>query len=267
MKHEQYVLMHDVEDVHWWYRVLRGLVLNALNVMVPRGKRVLDAGCGTGGMLRSLGEWETYGCDVSEEAVELCRSHHLSRITSCDLQAMPYPVGMFDAVLSLDVLYHSRVEERVALREMRRVLKPGGLLVVNVPAFECLSGMHDRAVDGARRYRKEALCELLHGQGFEVVEVYYWNAWLFLPLLLRRKISQDEHGDLGMPPRWLNVFLSAVGKLDARLCRRMRLPLGTSLFAIARRCSEPVVSSCGVQIHKPVALISTFVLIMSVGLS
>jgi hypothetical protein len=85
-----------------------------------------------------------------------------------------------------------------------------------------------------RRYRRGELNRLLRTHDFEIVEAHYWNVWLFLPLLLRRWISQSAEGDLAMPPRWLNALLAAGGKLDAALCRHTRLPLGTSLFVVAR---------------------------------
>ena len=234
MKTGQHQLMRQVEDEHWWYRVLRGQVVRALSRMVPKGRSLLDAGCGTGGMLSRLNAWQTHGCDIAAEAVEHCRARGLERVLVSSVHAMPYADECFEAVLSLDVLYHAQVDEHLALSEMRRVLKRGGLLILNVPAFDCLRGAHDAAVDGVRRYRRGELNRLLRTHDFEIVEAHYWNVWLFLPLLLRRWISQSAEGDLAMPPRWLNALLAAGGKLDAALCRHTRLPLGTSLFVVAR---------------------------------
>ena len=234
MKAGQYDLMRQVEDKHWWYRVLRGQVLRVLRSALPQGQSLLDAGCGTGGMLSLLNEWQTHGCDMAAEAVEQCRARGLERVLVSSVHAMPYADECFEAVLSLDVLYHARVDEHLALSEMRRVLKRGGLLILNVPAFDCLRGAHDVAVDGVRRYRLRGMKRLLRRHGFEIVEAHYWNAWLFLPLLLRRWFSQSAEGDLALPPKWLNALLSAGGKLDAALCRHTRLPLGSSLMIVAR---------------------------------
>ena len=236
MKAGQHQLMRQVEDEHWWYRVLRGRVVHALERQVRVGRSLLDAGCGTGGMLSLLNEWQTDGCDIEEEAVEHCRARGLERVLVSSVHAMPYADECFDAVLSLDVLYHAQVHEHLALSEMHRVLNRGGVLILNVPAFDCLRGAHDAAVDGVRRYRLRALKRLLRTHGFEIVEAHYWNAWLFLPLLLRRWCSQSADGDLAMPPRWLNALLAAGGKLDAALCRHTRMPFGTSLHVVARSC-------------------------------
>lgn len=236
MRPGQHALMREVEDAHWWYRVLRGQVMQVLEERVEAGGRVLDAGCGTGGMLSLLRGREWHGCDASAEAVEHCRARGLERVVVSNVHSMPYADASFDAVLSLDVLYHAQVEERAALAEMRRVLKPGGWLIVNVPAFDCLRGAHDQAVEGARRYRRRRLARLLRLEGFEIEEAHYWNAWLFLPLLLRRMISKNEAGDLTLPPRWLNSLLAQCGRLDAAFCRHTQLPFGSSLFVAARSC-------------------------------
>jgi SAM-dependent methyltransferase len=187
-------------------------------------------------MLSWLRGWEAHGCDIAAEAVEHCRVRGLERVLVSSVHAMPYADECFDAVLSLDVLYHAQVDEHLALAEMRRVLKRDGVLILNVPAFDCLRGAHDSAVDGVRRYRLRALKRLLRAHGFEIVEAHYWNAWLFLPLLVRRRFSPNAEGDLAMPPRWLNASLAAGGVLDAALCRRVRVPFGTSLFVVARSC-------------------------------
>lgn len=235
MKPGQHQLMREVEDAHWWYQVLRGLVVAALQRHAQSGRRLLDAGCGTGGMLAMLHAWETHGCDLAAEAVELCRERGLHQVLVSSVHEMPYEDGIFDTVLSLDVLYHARVDPVRALAEMRRVLAPGGLLIVNVPAFECLRGAHDHAVEGARRYRLRSLIRLLAAQGFDIIEAHYWNAWLFLPLWLRRHLSRAEAGDLALPPAWLNRVLASAGHADAALCRRLRIPFGSSAFLVARR--------------------------------
>jgi SAM-dependent methyltransferase len=227
--------MRGVEDAHWWYQVLHGLVADALRRHAQGGRHLLDAGCGTGGMLARLDAWETHGCDLSAEAVEFCRERGLRQVLVSSVHEMPYADGFIDVVLSLDVLYHARVDPVRALVEMRRVLAPHGLLVVNVPAFECLRGTHDDAVEGARRYRLRSLVRLLAAQGFDIVEAHYWNAWLFLPLWLRRLTSSAEAGDLSLPPAWLNQLLIRGGRIDAALCRRWRMPFGTSAFVVARR--------------------------------
>lgn len=235
--------MRSVEDGHWWYAVLRRQVVNACSRCLPDGARILDAGCGTGGMMEQLSQrWACVGIDISPRAVHYTLDRGLCAVQG-DVGALPFDNGSFDAVLCLDVIYHLAVDPHQALAEMRRVLKPGGLLILNVPAFSVLRGSHDQSVSGARRYKGCQVRALLTSHSFTEQMTHYWNAWLFVPLLLRRLSSRLAPGrqpsDLFPPPRWLNHLLSHAGHVDARACRALNLPLGTSFFAVATAPPDP----------------------------
>lgn len=242
MRASEYDLMRAVEDRHWWYAVLRGQVQHALAGRLPPSGRLLDAGCGTGGMLEFLQgkncDLNVAGVDAAEEAVKHCHQRGLSTVQLGSVEALPHADAAFDAVLSLDVLYHAGVTERRALAEMDRVLRPDGLLVLNLPAFEGLRGSHDVAVSGARRYGACQVRTLLEHSSFTVEIIHYWNAWLFLPLLAWRQLSRMKTvpgSDLKLMPRWMNSLLTGMGRVDAGLCRELRLPFGSSVFAVARK--------------------------------
>lgn len=249
MQPPEYHMLRMVEDRHWWHRVLRGMVLDVFSDLLPPRGHVLDAGCGTGGMLALLREkkpcLDTEGVDASGVAVQHCRERGLKQVRLGTVHQLPYDTDAFDAVISLDVLYHTDVNEHQALAEMSRVLRPGGVLVANVPAFECLRGSHDVAVCGARRYKEEEVSHLLAEHGLCCELRHYWNAWLFLPLLVWRRLSRrpaqkqvEPTSDLAMPPQWLNRLLAAVGKVDAQLCRALGIPFGSSVFAVARKQNQ-----------------------------
>lgn len=238
--------MRAAEDCHWWYAVLRSQVQHALAGRLPPRGRLLDAGCGTGGMLEFLqgriGDLNLAGVDDAEEAVRHCHLRGLNTVQMGSVEALPYADAAFDAVLSLDVLYHAGVSEKHALAEMGRVLNPDGLLVLNLPAFNGLRGSHDVAVSGARRYGASQVRSLLEHSSFAVEMIHYWNAWLFLPMLVWRQLSRRkaEQGtrcksDLNLTPAWMNALLSGMGRVDAGLCRELRLPFGSSVFAVARK--------------------------------
>lgn len=242
----EYDTLRAVEDRHWWYAVLRSLVLCALAGRLPPRGHLLDAGCGTGGMLDFLRgrirHLDVEGIDVSAQAVGHCQRRGLSTIREGSVHELPFDDGDFDAVLSLDVLYHAEVDEERALAEMSRVLRPGGLLVLNLPAFECLRGSHDAAVCGVRRYMAYHVRSLLEHHSLRVEMIHYWNAWLFLPLLIWRRWSRlglkpemEPASDVKLPPAWLNRSLKTAGRLDACLCRVLRLPFGSSVFAVAKK--------------------------------
>lgn len=249
MRAPEYDLMRAVEDRHWWYAVLRSQVLHALAGRLPPRGRLLDAGCGTGGMLEYLKgricDLNVEGVDDADEAVRHCLERGLRMVQLGSVEALPHADAAFDAVLSLDVLYHEGVIEKKALAEMGRVLRPGGLLVLNLPAFEGLRGSHDVAVSGARRYGASQVRKLLEHSSFDVEQIHYWNAWLFLPLLVWRQLSRikaergaEGESDLRLSPRWMNSLLTGMGRLDAGLCRELRLPFGSSVFAVARKAKR-----------------------------
>lgn len=241
MDEREHDLLRRVEDRHWWHRVLRHQALRAVRT-APCGAHVLDVGCGTGGMLSCLSEFEAHGVDLSPHAVKLCHERGLQNVTQASAHELPFPDGRFDAVLSLDVLYHADVDESRALTEMRRVLKPGGMLALNLPAFECLRGAHDEAVRGVRRYKPCHVRSLLESHSLRVEMIHHWNAWLFLPLLTWRlwsrlaagKKAAAGHSDLRVSLGRLNPLLFFAGCFDAWLCRLLRVPFGTSIFATAR---------------------------------
>lgn len=245
----EYHLLRRVEDRHWWHSVLRGLVGAVCDAGLPPRAALLDAGCGTGGILAHLREQhpliETQGIDASKLAVHHCHGRGLAQVRQGTVHEIPFPDDSFDIVLSLDVLYHADVDEDLALEEMRRVLRPGGVLVANIPAFDCLRGAHDAAVCGARRYKAERVRSLLEEHRLRCERLQYWNAWLFLPLLVWRRLSRRPAqtgaaiSDLAPPPAWLNPLLALGGKLDARLCHRLRIPFGSSVFAVARKLNSP----------------------------
>lgn len=243
MSPHEHDILREAEEQYWWYAVLHRLVLKELRALVPAGAQVLDAGCGTGGMLARLGRWRAFGVDVSSAAIAHCQRRGLPRVTPADVNRLPFQDATFDAVLSLDVLYHQQVQEGHALAEMGRVLRPGGVMILNVPAFDCLRGEHDRAVCGTRRYKICHVRERLAAHSLEPVMTHYWNAWLFAPLwgwrAVSRLVSSSSDGpprsDLRPLPEPANAFLKSLGTMDAQLCRRLNLPFGSSVFAVARR--------------------------------
>lgn len=236
-------ILRTAEEHHWWYAVLHRLVLSELSRRIPPGAAILDAGCGTGGMMSRLYDWDAQGVDLSPAAITHCQSRGLEKTMQASVSELPFADASFDAVLSLDVLYHRQVDEPAALKEMTRVLKPGGFLLINLPAFNCLRGAHDKAVCGSRRYTVCHVRKKLREHNLNPDMTHYWNAWLFLPLLLWRwwtRFDGAARSDLRSMPAWVNRALTATGHVDARLSRHLALPFGSSVFAVARRSTSPI---------------------------
>jgi SAM-dependent methyltransferase len=248
MLQREYDTMRRVEDTYWWYRILRTEVEDDLASRFggSRACRLLDAGCGTGGMLDALRdahpEWETTGLDFSAVAVEYCRGRGFADVIKGSMDEMPFPDTSFDVVISLDVLCHKEVSEERAVSEIARVVKPGGYVILNLPAFGLLRGRHDVAVHSARRYTIERVRRLFKPVNVRVETILYWNAWLFGPVAAWRLFTRfgqpgeiSTKGDLSPLPSWINSLLTSVGKLDFAACRKLHPPFGTSVYTVARK--------------------------------
>jgi len=187
---EEYRRMADLEGVQWWYAGMRRIARALLTPLLPKGvegRRILDAGCGTGWNLQDLAAFgDTYGVDLSPLAVITTRRRG-GRVAQGNLLGLPYASSSFDVVTSFDVLYHAWIKDDAqAVRELARVLKPGGLMLVKTPALRILWGAHDEAVHSRHRYTRGELEGLLESAGLTLVRSTYANSLLF-PLLLSRR--------------------------------------------------------------------------------
>ena len=245
MSPEEHDVMRSVEDQYWWYVALRRHVAESIAGFGAQPS-ILDAGCGSGGMLnvlrRTFPEGRLTGVDASEHALALTAARQTGAELACaNVDELPFDDAKFDCVLSIDVLTAAGVNAPLALAEAHRVLRPGGQLIVNVAAFNFLRGAHDVAVDVDRRYTSSQAQALLTEAKFEVERISYWNA-MFLPAVaamrwLSRLRTQPEkaRSDFRPLPGLLNVTLHDIALLELRAGSRVSLPFGTSIFAVARK--------------------------------
>ncbi len=221
----------------WWYRALHARMIAALAGV--RG-RVLDAGCGTGGLLaalrRSRPDLSLAGLEWSDAASRRAATKSGAYMVRGSVNCLPYADRSFDAALAADVLCHGAVEPFVAFRELRRVLRPGGRLVVNMPAYAWLLSAHDRRVHNTRRQTVPQLRAMLAEAGFDPMRVIYWNG-LLLPLMIaQRKVRSRRHdsaSDVAAFPPWLDSMLHRMTELERRL--PFGMPAGGSVLATAIR--------------------------------
>lgn len=243
MLHEQLKEMRDLEDSYWWFVGRRRMVRGLIRRYAPRrdGLRVLDAGCGTGGTLAALeGVGELWGCDVSDEALSMCRLRGFDDLKCSTVEELAFEDESFDVVISCDVLEHVG-DERRGMAEMARVLRPGGVCVVTVPAHQWLWSEHDEALHHLRRYGARQLRALTEGAGLRVEKLSEAVA-LALPGIVAYRALRRLRGDGGRPktslvrlPGPLNALLIRLLDLENLLLRHCRLPLGASLVMVARK--------------------------------
>ena len=242
MNPAEYEAMFAVEDRHWWYVGVRREVERWLDGLKPPGARmrVLDAGCGTGGLLANLrtGAWRT-GVEISPDGIRLARTRGRAPLVQGSVSSLPFADESFDAVVSIDVLCHAGVDERQAIAEAARVLKPGGRLLVQVPAFDWLRGEHDTAVWTKRRYRRGEIARLLRAAGLFSRRSAYRNALLFpvavIARLARRgrRSREGARSDVRPVPTPINALLSAVLAFERRI--PVALPFGLSVFVVGEK--------------------------------
>lgn len=243
MNPQEHQKLAELEDHLWYFRSLHAHFQRALTCAFPkdRAASVLDAGCGTGGLARRLvrhrPDWEFTGLDISPVACELARSRMSGTVLEGDLERLPFEGGEFDGVCSADALCQVEHPEK-AMAEFFRVLRPGGVVILNAPACRSLYSYHDEAVGNRRRQSAAELRAMLSAAGFRGIQVTHWNTLLFPAIWVRRRFfpSKTKESDVKAPPLPIEWMLRGVMALEhAWLDLGFTLPFGLSVFVVARK--------------------------------
>jgi SAM-dependent methyltransferase len=242
MKEHTYPIMFRVEQSHWWYtgrrKILAYFVEKICRQVKDRRPRILDVGCGTGANLLMLSNYgDAEGVDVSEDSLAFCRERGLDKVRLGAAEELPYEDGAFDLVTAFDVVEHID-DDLAGLREMRRVLRPGGRVLLFVPTFMFLWGLQDDVSNHRRRYRLPELQRVLEQAGFEIERTTYANITFFIPILLMRQLMRltgvkaDSENNINVSA--LNGVLGSVFGAESWFLKRMNLPFGVSGLCVAR---------------------------------
>jgi SAM-dependent methyltransferase len=243
MERAEYLRLAALEGTFWWYRALHAILVDQLNkAKIDARSQVLDAGCGTGGLLLYLKTCRPdlilHGVEINPEAARIAAGKSVASVTISSVNDLPYPDVHFDAVISADVLCHAAVEQARALAELHRCLKPGGMLLLNLPAYHWMLSAHDRHVHNIRRYTVTEARELATTFGFRVIKSFYWNSLLFPLMLLWRLIFSRKQvsSDVGTFPDLLDSLFFGVTSAERTLLRYgFGLPFGGSVLLEARK--------------------------------
>ncbi|HLF28178.1 MAG TPA: class I SAM-dependent methyltransferase [Anaerolineae bacterium] len=247
MKPEEYEVMYRVEDAHWWYRGMEAITRAVLDRVIGRGHnlRILDAGCGTGAAMGYLSDYGAVtGFDFAAEALHFCQVRRRERLSRASVMALPYADAAFNLITSFDVLCERAViDDGVALREFARVLRPGGRVLLRLPAYNWLRGQHDEAVYIRHRYTTRELRAKLRRAGFAPEVISYANMLLF-PVAALKRVSErflpnrQNGSDLTLGAGSLNTPLGWILSREAPFVARTGLPFGLTVVALGRKATD-----------------------------
>jgi SAM-dependent methyltransferase len=240
---EQYELQtHQVEDDHWWYRGRRRVLEGVIEQLdLPPDARILDAGCGSGrNMVELARHGVVTGIELAGTSVAVARARGVGEVIAGSVEELPFPADAFDFAVTLDVIEHIEHDHR-PLSELRRVIRPGGQLLVTVPAYPWLWSGHDEVNHHWRRYTRSSLVQAATQAGWRATRSTHFNSVL-LPAAIALRMAErvrrsgtPPSSDLDRTPAWLNHVLQQPLNLEARVIRRgTRIPAGLSLLGVFR---------------------------------
>jgi len=239
MDRSVYEAMAEHDERHWWYRARRKIISELIRrkITLPKNAKLLEIGCGTGHNLAMLGTFGTVDAlevdDIAREMAEQRLGHDVLSAPLPELAGIPDE--LYDMVAALDVVEHIP-DDKAALEGIARVLKPGGKLLITVPAHQWMWSAHDVVNHHQRRYSKSSLTKLVQQSPLKLETIGYFNSLLFPVALAERlasKVTGKEEANLAPPAEPINQALERIFALERRLIGRVPLPPGLSLFAIA----------------------------------
>jgi SAM-dependent methyltransferase len=237
----EHEVMYHVEDHHWWYLGMEQITCSLLNHTLERIRdlNILDAGCGTGAVMKYLAPYgRVAGFDFAREALNYCRQRGHRRLARASVCALPFAADTFDLIVSFDVICQLGVEDRPALSEFARVLKPKGYILLRLPAYQWLYGKHDIAVRVGHRYTRPEIKRKLASSGLRPIRLSYANTFLFPIAVLKRlgeRLIAPERpsSELTVNLGALNGVLRAILSAESPLIRTVGLPFGLTVVALA----------------------------------
>jgi len=240
MEEPEYRAMFDVEETHWWFVARREFLRELLVHLPSKSLRIADIGAGTGGMTGFLRQYGTViGIEPNKAGRMLAKRRGII-LRSGDAQRTGIPSKSVDVVCFFDVLYHRGIHDTHALMEAKRMLRPGGWLVITDCALPFLTGPHDRAVAGRERYTLAGLCTKVTSTGFLIEKKTYMYFCIFPVVIIKRLIDRfavqtnGHRSDVKPVNVWINALCTMLSRIEAKGLAYVSYPWGSSLFILAR---------------------------------
>lgn len=239
MKKYLYKDLYQLENQHWWHVSKRRNVINLIKKYNQvNNPKILDIGCGTGKNLEEFKKIGTiFGLDNSPDALKYCLMRGLKNLRLGSAEKTNLKTNYFDVITLLDVLEHT--DDNKTLKEMHRILKSHGLIIITVPAFSWLWSKWDEVLHHKKRYTVNTLKEILVANNFHPIKMTYLYSFLVLPLLIIRKnkqnISKDFYeSDFRLSSSLINILLNNLSRLEFLLAKNFYIPFGTSILVVAK---------------------------------
>lgn len=241
-------IFFKVETTHWWWIARKRIITNLLKKYLEKKENlILDAGCGTGASILYLEQFgKVYGVDLSPMAVKFCKKRGIKNVTNADVSSLPYKNNFFDLICLMDVIEHIK-NDKLVIDEMYRVLKPGGILLMTVPALPFIYSQHDKQQGHYRRYSKKKLRRLFKKNIFKEEKITHFNLLLSFPIIIIRLLSRifpklaDFDSKLNYDiskKKNVNSTLTEIFSLESNLLYFFNLPTGISLLTIQKKIKK-----------------------------
>lgn len=242
MKHTTYEAENEIEKTHWWFVGRRNLFRNIIQSLeLSHTANILDIGTSTGTNLRLLAEMghtNVKGLDSSPVARDFCAQKGLAEVMLGDIREIPFADDSVDLVLATDVIEHVD-EDDIAIKEIYRIMKPGGYVLCTVPAFQNLWGIQDDVSQHKRRYKKKGFNILVHDAGFKIRKSFYFNYILFMPIwitrVLLKYLKPSIRAETDLNSKFINAVLLKIFTIDILSARIIQPPFGVSLLTLGQK--------------------------------